>query len=257
MNQYDTHSKLYDALYLGLPGEKEFYVSEALKIGGDVLEIGCGTGRITIPIAQSGVDIIGIDNSEGLLAEGKEKISKIKQIPAEIELLYGDMRNFSLDKKFDLIIIPYRAFLHLHTPEDQKTTLRNIHKHLKDSGKLIMNMFFPRIDVIDSNMNKLGNAVKQVKVLEDKNKKIVFYDSRSYSSYNQLINQYFIAEELNEEGIVTSKQYFPLTLRWVNRFEMEHLFELCGFKVENLFGWFDKRPFSDESEEMIWVAKKI
>ncbi|MFN8673808.1 MAG: class I SAM-dependent methyltransferase [Candidatus Sericytochromatia bacterium] len=257
MNEYDTHSELYDFLYLGLPSEKEFYVSEALRIGGDVLELGCGTGRITIPVAQAGLNIIGIDNSEGLLKEGNDKISKIKQIAGSVELKYGDMRDFNLDKKFDLIIIPYRAFLHLYTPEDQKKTLKNIHNHLKENGKLIMNMFFPRIDIIDSNMNSLGNAVKQVKVLEKGKNKIVFYDSRNYSSYSQLINQYFIAEELDEKGVVISKQYFPLTLRWVTRFEMEHLFELCGFKIENLFGWFDKRPFSDASEEMVWVVKKV
>ncbi|MEK7434612.1 MAG: class I SAM-dependent methyltransferase [Cyanobacteriota bacterium] len=256
MNQYDTHSALYDALYLGLKGEKEFYVSESLKIGGNILELGCGTGRITIPIAQSGLDIVGIDNSEGLLKEANEKVSKIKNLPGNVEFLYGDMRDFSLEKKFDLIIIPYRAFLHLHTPEDQKKTLRNIHNHLNENGKLIMNMFFPRIDVIDSSINTLGNAIKQVKTLENNGKKTIFYDSRTYSSYTQLIHQYFIAEELDENGIVTSKQYFPLTLRWVTKFEMEHLFELCNFKIENLYGWFDKRNLSDESEEMIWVVKK-
>lgn len=258
MNQYDTHSELYDHLYLGLPGEKEFYVSESLRYNPPVMEIGCGTGRITIPVAQAGVDIVGIDNSDGLLKEAENKIKSLKTIPGNIELINADMRTFSLDKKFNLIIIPYRAFLHMHSVEDQKKTLKNIYNHLAPNGTLIMNMFFPRIDVMDSYMNQLGTVVKHVKTLEanNGNRKIVF-DSREYSSYSQLIKQFFIVEEINPEGVVVSKQYFPLTLRWVNRYEMEHLLVLSGFKIENLYGWFDKREFSDNSEEMIWVARKV
>jgi ubiquinone/menaquinone biosynthesis C-methylase UbiE len=258
MNQYDSHSELYDHLYLGLPGEQEFYVSESLRYPSPVLEIGCGTGRITIPIVQVGVDIVGIDNSEGLLKEANEKVAKIKTIAGNIELVNADMRDFSFDKKFNLVIIPYRAFLHMHSVEDQKKTLKNIWNHLVPGGHLIMNMFFPRIDVMDTYINQLGTVVKQVKTLEKKNgNRQIVYDSRQYSSYSQLITQYFVIEEIDPEGLVVSKQYFPLTLRWVTKFEMEHLFELCGFKVENLFGWFDKREFSDSSEEMIWVAKKV
>jgi 2-polyprenyl-3-methyl-5-hydroxy-6-metoxy-1,4-benzoquinol methylase len=258
MNQYDSHSELYDQLYLGLPGEQEFYVSESLRYPSPVLEIGCGSGRITIPIAQAGVDITGIDNSEGLLKVAGEKLTKIKTVAGNIELHLADMRDFSLDKKFNLVIIPYRAFLHMHSVEDQKKTLNNIREHLAPGGHLIMNMFFPRIDVMDTYMNQLGTVVKQVKTLElDNGNKQIFFDTRQYSSYSQLITQYFIMEEIDEQGTVVAKRYFPLTLRWVTRFEMEHLLELCGFKLVNLFGWFDKREFSDSSEEMIWVAQKL
>lgn len=258
MNQYDTHAELYDQLYLGLPGEEDFYVNESLRYSSPILEIGCGTGRVTIPIAKVGGDITGIDNSDGLLEVANQKVSKIKNMAGSIELINADMRDFSINKKFNLVIIPYRAFLHMHSVEDQKKTLKNIYNHLAPGGHLIMNMFFPRIDVIDSHINQLGNAVKQVKVLENKNgNKLMVHDSRQYSSYTQLINQYFIVEEINPEGLVISKQYFPLTLRWVTKFEMEHLFELSGFKVINSYGWFDKRPLSDNSEEMIWVAQKV
>lgn len=258
MNQYDTHSELYDQLYLGLPGEQEFYVAESLKYPSPVLEIGCGTGRVTIPVAQVGVDITGIDNSEGLLKVAKEKIQKLKTLPGNIDFILADMRDFSVDKKFNLVIIPYRAFLHMHTVEDQKRTLRNIWNHLAPGGHLIMNMFFPRIDVMDTYINQLGTVVKHVKTLEKKdgNTQIV-YDSRQYSSYSQIITQYFIVEEIDQSGLMVSKHYFPLTLRWVTKFEMEHLLELTGFKIVNLFGWFDKREFSDSSEEMIWVVQKV
>ena len=197
MNQYDTHSELYDQLYLGLPGEQEFYVSEALKYSPPVLEIGCGTGRVTIPVAQVGVDIVGIDNSDGLLKIANEKVKNIKNIPGNIEFINADMRDFSIDKKFNLVIIPYRAFLHMHSVEDQKKTLINIWNHLAPDGHLMMNMFFPRIDVMDSYVNQLGTVVKHVKTLEKKdgNSQIV-YDSRQYSSYSQLITQYFIVEEM-------------------------------------------------------------
>ena len=126
MNEYDTHAELYDELYLGLPGEKEFYASEALKFPSPILEIGCGTGRITIPVAQVGCDITGIDNSEGLLQVAENKVKNLKALAGNIKFVNADMRDFSFDKKFNLTIIPYRAFLHMHTVEDQKKTLTKI-----------------------------------------------------------------------------------------------------------------------------------
>jgi len=259
MNQYDSHYEFYDHLYLGLPGEMEFYVSEALNYGSEVLEIGCGTGRVTIPIAKVGVDITGIDNSDGLLEVAEEKIKEQRNtLPANIEFINADMRDFSLDKKFKLAIIPYRAFLHMLTVEDQKKALKNIYDHLAPNGHLIMNVFFPRIDVMDSYVNQLGTVVKQVKAIKkDNGNQQIFFDSRQYNSFTQLIEQYFIMEEIDPDGLLVSKRYFPLTLRWVTKFEMEHLFELCGFKVVNLYGWFDKTPLNENSSEMIWVLQKV
>lgn len=257
MNEYDSHAELYDELYLGLPGEKEFYVSQCLKFPSPILEIGCGTGRVTIPVAQVGCDITGIDISEGLLGVAQKKYDALKTVAGKAEFLYADMRDFSFDKKFNLITIPYRAFLHMHTVEDQKKTLKNIHNHLNDKGHLIMNMFFPRIDIIDSHINQLGTVVKHIKSLDLPNgHKQIVQESREFSSYSQIIKQFFIIEELDQTGTVISKKYHPLTLRWVTYYEMQHLLELSGFEIVNVYGWFDGRPFSDNSEEMIWVAKK-
>src|SRR5579859_2562881 len=110
----------YDGSSPGLSGDVEFYVEEARRADGDVLEVGCGTGRVLLPIAVAGMTIAGLDPSEEMLSIARGKIAgEAEAVRLRIELVQGDVRTFSLDRRFHLAVIPYRAFLHLLTVEDQ------------------------------------------------------------------------------------------------------------------------------------------
>ncbi|MBN1900436.1 class I SAM-dependent methyltransferase [Candidatus Sumerlaeota bacterium] len=121
MQEYDRQdANFYDYYSLGIPGDVEFYVDEAKKAGSPVLEIGCGTGRILIPTAQAGISITGLDRAPSMLDILRNKITDLdKNTQSRIQIVEGDMRDFSLKEKFKLVTIPYRAFLHLLTSEDQ------------------------------------------------------------------------------------------------------------------------------------------
>src|SRR5713226_6914921 len=106
----------YDGASTGLPGDVEFYVEEARKAGSPVLEIGCGTGRILLPIAEAGISIVGLDLAPPMLDIARQKVARLPaETQARIGLLEGDMRDFALKRRFNLVLIPYRAFLHLLT----------------------------------------------------------------------------------------------------------------------------------------------
>jgi ubiquinone/menaquinone biosynthesis C-methylase UbiE len=177
---------------------------QAAQRGQAVLELGCGTGRVTIPLALAGIEVVGLDNAPAMLNVARRKAVAAG---ADVRWLCGDMRSFRLDRRFGLVIIPFRSFLHMLTEADQVACLECIHEHLLPEGRLALNLF----------VNKLA--------------------ARSPTP-------------------VVSRIYRTIQVRYVTRPQMEDLFSRTGFEVEHLYGWFDKRPFGRNSDEMVWVARK-
>jgi ubiquinone/menaquinone biosynthesis C-methylase UbiE len=259
MKEYDrADAAYYDYYATGVEGDAPFYVEEAQKAGSPVLELGCGTGRITIPIADAGLSIVGLDRAPAMLAIAKQKIARLDaKVQGRITLVSGDMRHFSLPQRFELVMIPYRAFQHLLTSQDQRQALRCVHEHLAADGRLIFNIFDPRLDIISAHSGPLGEALKLdcAFVHPDTGRRVIVWDTRQYDPGRQMLEQYFIFEELDDEGRVIRKTYSPLILRYVYRYEMQYLLELCGFRIEVLYGDFERRTFGYGGEQ-IWVARK-
>lgn len=259
MEEYgQTGASFYDFHSLGLEGDVQFYIEEAHKAAAPVLEIGCGTGRTLLPIAQAGNTIVGLDRASDMLAILRQKLAKLSpDVQARVELVEGDMRDFSLDRYFQLITIPYRAFLHLLTPKAQRQALECIREHLADDGRLIFNIFDPNLEVIASTLGLAGAALKRDTEFihpETGNQVIVWYTAQ-YDPEIQLLNAYFVFEEIDNQGKVLQKTYNPLTLRYVHRYEMRYLLELSGYKVEALYGDFRRGPFRYGNEQ-IWIVRK-
>ena len=259
MNAYDEIDvAFYDYVSTGLTGDVQFYVEEAQKAGSPVLELGCGTGRTLIPIAQAGLSVVGLDLSPDMLARAEKKVAALDgAVQERVRLERGDMRSFSFGQRFKLITIPYRAFLHLLTPEDERQALTCIREHLAADGRLIFNIFDPNLEIITAHMGRLGPALKKMQefVHPETSRRVVQWDTRHYDQEQQRLDMYFIYEELDERGQVISKTYSSLTLRYVFRYEMQHLLELCGYQVEALYGDFQRGPFRAGGEQ-IWVARK-
>jgi hypothetical protein len=164
---------------------------------------------------------------------------------SRVELIDSDMRNFSLGRRFKLVTIPYRAFLHLLTPKDQRQALLCIREHLADDGRLIFNVFDPNLELIAASLGPLGSALKKDSefIHPDTGHRVVVWFAGHIDPERQILDAHFIFEELDEEGKVLAKTYSPLTLRYVYRYEMRYLLELCGYKVEALYGDFRRGPF--------------
>jgi SAM-dependent methyltransferase len=259
MSDYaQAYAALYEYRATGLDGDVQFYVEEAQRAGSPVLELGCGTGRILIPVAQAGVTVTGLDLSVPMLDIARRKVAALgADTQDRIELVEGDMRRFSLGRRFELAMIPFRAFLHLLTPEDERQALECIREHLTDGGLLILNIFDPRLDIIAAHSGPFGTALKKVSefIHPETGHRFVVWDTREYDAERQVVSQYFVHEELDDEGRVISKTYAPLTLRYVYRYEMQHLLELCGYKIEALYGDFRRGLFRYGGEQ-IWVARR-
>ncbi|MGE4096329.1 MAG: class I SAM-dependent methyltransferase, partial [Candidatus Binatia bacterium] len=234
------------------------YVDEARHAGSEVLEIGCGTGRILLPIAQAGVPIVGLDRAPEMIAILRRKLAKCNpETQTRVTLLDGDMRDFSLGSRFNLITIPYRAFLHLLTPKAQRQALACIREHLTDHGRLIFNIFDPNHEIILSYLSSAGAGLKRDSefIHPETGNQVIVWFSGQYDPEIQTLNAYFLFEEVDATGKVIAKAYNPLTLRYIYRYEMRYLLELCGYKVEALYGDFSRGPFRYGGEQ-IWVVRK-
>lgn len=259
MEEYDRlDAAFYDFYSRGLEGDVPFYVEEAQASGSPVLELGCGTGRITFPIAEAGLSITGLDRSPAMLEVARHKLAALDpDIQGRVELVLGDMRDFSFEQRFKLILIPYRAFLYMYTVEDQRQALACIRQHLAEDGRLIFNIFDPRLDLIASRVGVLGASpkIEQEFIHPITGRKVIVWGTWMYDLERQMVDGYFTFEELDEQGSVVSKRYVPLRLRYIYRYEMQHLLELCGYKVEALYGNFDRSSFHYGGEQ-IWVARQ-
>jgi len=252
-------ARYYDQFSTGLPGDVAFYVAQAQAAGSPVLELACGTGRIAIPVAQAGVQIVGLDLSPDMLAQFAAKLPALSpEVQGRIRLECGDMRTLDLDQRFALVTIPYRAFLHSLTVAYQQATLRGVHRHLQPGGRLVLNVFDPNIEIIAAHSGYLGQALKRSAEFtrpEDR-RRVVVWEALRYDMTAQIVHVQWIYDELDNDDVVASRAYTDLHLRWVYRYEMEHLLTLCGFAVEALYSDFDGGPFV-AGREQVWVARKV
>jgi SAM-dependent methyltransferase len=234
-----------------------FFVDAAKESGGSVLEIGCGTGRILLPTARVGIKIVGLDISPGMLAVCREQLSREPtEVQANVQLVQAGMRNFELAQSFALVTIPFRPFQHLTTVDDQCACLRNIHRHLVHDGRLVLDLFNPSLPMLVA--ENLGQEIGDEPefVMPDGrrvNRRVKFVAKDLLNQVNQSELIYYV---IHPDGR-TERLVHALSMRYLFRFEAEHLLARCGFQVEQIYADYDKSPYGSKYPgELIFVARK-
>ncbi len=234
-----------------------FFVERARQAKGPVLEIGCGTGRVLIPTAKAGVEIVGLDLSPFMLSVCRAKLSREPvEVQAKVQLVEADMRHFDLGKNFTLVTIPFRSFQHLITVEDQLSCFTCIQHHLVDGGTFILDLFNPYLPrLVDEQY--LTETEEEPEFTMPDGRRVV---RRNRTVARDLFHQiqeveliYYVTHpDGGKERLVDR---FPM--RYLFRFEAEHLLARCGFKVEEVYADYDKSPYGTKYPgELILVARK-
>jgi SAM-dependent methyltransferase len=257
-DDYNFIADLYDHVTTySTRRDVEFFVEEARQSGGPVLEIGCGTGRVLIPTARAGIEIVGLDLSDQMLDRCRVNLtSEGEDVRAKATLLKGDMRSFDLGRKFRLITIPFRPFQHLTTVEDQFSCLASVRNSLAEDGRFILDLFNPKLEsLVADNLRQETDENIEFSMpdgrLVRRKSRIAHRDLFNQIVYSELI-YYVTHPDDREERLVHA---FPM--RYLFRFEAEHLLARAGFRVEAVYADYDRKPFGSQYPgELIIVAVK-
>src|SRR5207249_7452957 len=143
---YDTIAELYDPWSVSVTEDVGFYLDEARRSGGPVVELGVGTGRIAVPIAADGIRVIGIDSSRGMLDVCARRAALAG---VELDLRVGDLLDPPVRERVPLVICPFRSYLHLHSDDERRLALAAARELLLPGGRLVFDVFTPRADDIE------------------------------------------------------------------------------------------------------------
>ncbi|MFW6243193.1 MAG: class I SAM-dependent methyltransferase [bacterium] len=243
MNNSIFYGKFYDLAFNGLNDNlKKFWVENSKD---NILELGCGTGKITIPLANNGFEITALDNSEKMIKMGKKKI-KNKQV--KINWILADMRNFNIDKKFSTVIIPSNNLTHLINRNDIESCFNSIKQHLKKDGKLIIDIFNPNLDILtrDSNKRYLFAKFKD----PETQKQIKVEENNVYDKKRQINNINYYYKLPNKDDEIKEK----LSLRVYFPSEINNLLHYNGFVIKEKYGDYDKNNFKSSSAKQLIIC---
>ena len=256
LNAEHLYAQLYDLAVPDWPGEIDFYRSFTGPIAaadGAVLEVACGTGRVTLQLAQDGLRITGVDLSAPMLDIARHKSDGLNHV----RFIEGDMRTFDLGETFQLIILPGHSFQFMLTPEDQLACLTNLKRHLAPHGTLVIHLDHQSVDWLGDLLTGKGGVFETGAEHTHPVTGRRYRPSRAwtYEPSTQTATALTIWEELDEEGAVIERvQRAPVPLHCVFRFEIEHLLARAGFEARGVYGDFFGHALSDQSADMIWVV---
>lgn len=251
MNPY---AKYYDYWESGVEGDLAFILEELKTVNGPVLDIGCGTGRLAIPVAQRRRHTIGIDICPDMIhiANKKRQESKAKQW---LQFFEYDMRSFRLHQQFSLIIVAYRTFMHLHTKRDQLNVLRRIRDHLLPTGKAIISFINPTQLLLPELSAFGGPMVHLVDSFQIPGQKshIVIISKTEYLQRSNRLRITFIFNRVYLSSGKKHKEYHSFEYRIIYPDEMKNRIHESGLNIKALYGNFQRASYHENCSELVWV----
>jgi SAM-dependent methyltransferase len=227
---YDNIARLYDPWSRSVVEDVSFYVDEAVRSGGPVLELGVGTARIAVPIAAAGIPVVGVDLSDGMLEVARERASLAG---VELDLRQGDMRDPPVEGSFPLVAIPFRSLLHMETDIDRRAVLRAVAARLAPGGRLVFDVFTPGADDIADTHGRWLEREPGIWERADWN----------------IQTRTLILRVRGEQGDA------EMSLAWLSVPEWKELLRDEGYVVDAVYGWFDRSPWRG-GEDSVWVCRR-
>lgn len=239
---------LYDIFNANCIDDIEMY-RKLCSNNAQVLELGIGTGRIAIPLAQNGISVVGIDNSVEMLKALENKIND-KKIN-NIHFYHQNMQSIELDSKFELILCPFCTFNFLLTVDDQQKTLDAVRNLMNKKSQIVFDLLTPNTFPDTFRDGSLKHYDSYLCSNEDSH--IEIYTSSKFNQCNQILTQERIFRKYNS-SILTSESHYTMNNRLFLLGEFQLLLDKCGYKILDIYGNYRFSAFSHSSKELIIVA---
>jgi SAM-dependent methyltransferase len=236
----------YDLQTKGFTEDIPFYERQAGRYGQPVLELACGTGRITIPLAGKGIDIAGLDVAGNMLSLAREKM---QAQGLQIEWFQADCRGFHLAKKFRLIFIPVNSITHLHDRESLQACFVHVKEHLHQDGRFIIDLFNPRLDILTRDPDKRYPVAEYED--PDGRGRVVITENNIYDTATQInhIKWYYRIGDKEAARVVENN------MRIIYPQELDELLHYNGFAIEAKYGHYDESSFASDSPKQLTVCR--
>ncbi|MFC4713482.1 class I SAM-dependent methyltransferase [Planococcus dechangensis] len=236
----------YDLEYQNYLKDVPFLLEWADRQKGTILDLGCGTGRVTIPLAEQGHKLIGVDLHKGMLEQAKEKTA---DTPLAVEWVLQDCTQLALQVVASFIYMTGNSFQHFLTNDSQNRLLQSVWTHLEPNGVFVFNTRFPVLD-------ELAQVDTSTRTYTDRrNRRVMDTTIETYHALTQILHCSSTREIMDGPEAGTSERD-SISLRYVFPLEMERLLTEAGFIVLESYSSWDKKPLSASSSEMIYVCMK-
>jgi len=225
---YDAIARLYDPWSASVTEDVEFYVEEARASGGPVVELACGTGRISVPVAKAGIRVIGVDASAGMLEVAREYAAAEG---VELDLRLGDLREPPVAERVPLILIPFRSLLHMTTESERLRALRAARELLAPGGRLVFDVFAPSAEDVEDTHGRWLEREPGI------------FERADWDEGERTLTL----------SVRRGDEASTMHLAWLSPTEWRLLLDRAGFDVEAQWGWFDRRPYAG-GEDVVFAA---
>ena len=250
----ETHyedGRYYDQAYRRRRHDVRYYVELAAHAGSPVLELGCGTGRVTLAIAAEGVDVVGVEPMEPMLARARERLTKLPRAAREhVELRRGRLESLRLRRRFPLVIAPFNVWMHLYTRDQIEHGFKTVRHHLERSGRFAFDVLLPDPASMarDPSRRYRGGTVPHPR----DGAKYQYGEYFSYDPFSQVETTVMDFEHPSKKSKsfctpLTQRQFFPA--------ELEALLHYNGFEVESHTGDFKGEAITAATESQVIVAR--
>jgi SAM-dependent methyltransferase len=252
---YHAIARYYDLIHTELTGDIELVRSLASGCKKTVLDLGCGTCRMSIPLARDGHEVVGIDITAEMLELAREKLSlEDAYVYSSVHLLRGNMTDFDLNRRFNLVVVSHNT-LHEHPTGDIGRIFRLISKHLAVDGQVFLDLSNP---FVYFNMEPGEEIWIEDKTFQEPDSgRLIFQRSTVSTNLDDQIVS--VVRELKElVGDSRVREVYSLTSSYHLLFphELELLLNSAGLRIQQLFGGFERQPFEEDSERLIVIAEK-
>lgn len=250
---YVAWAEWYDIFYSAAdPGDIEFYHGLCEASGGPILEIGVGTGRIALPLAERGMEIVGIDLYEPMLKVAQQTALDRAPLSGSLKLIQADMKNFDLNRQFPVVTIPARTLLLATSEEEQIRTLCSAAKHLEPDGTLAFNLFYPDPEMLADNPDE--EFLLEV-VEKPDGGRYVLTAKNQFDLNLQMNHGTQIAEELDAKGKVLRREELGVVVRYLYPDQVIAMCDLVGLDVIEMWGDFEGGELDEDSDEIVVLAR--
>ncbi len=247
---FDRFVRYYELDHADYVADIPFYQDLARQAGEPVLELGCGAGRVLIPLAEAGITITGVDLAPRMLERAREQ-AHAAGVANRITLVQADMRRLSLPTRFRLAFCALNTLMHLTELEDQIAVLESARRHLVSGGLFAVDLPNPHLSLHTEERTPL---ILDKELIDPETGhrilKLVSYRSDPALQISDITVMY---DEVDHDGQV-QRTLVPMRMRWIYPYELRLMLEIAGFHLDQFYGSYDLEPFSTQSERLIAVA---